>query len=391
VRTIAAVTGSRAEYGLLQGLLRILSAEPTVALRIVATGSHLSPRFGETWREIESDGFTIDAKVPLPLGDDSAVGTSIAMSAALTGVASALSGLNPDIVVLLGDRYEILAAAVAALLLRIPVAHIHGGEVTSGAMDDAMRHAITKMSHLHFTAAEIYSRRVVQLGEPPENVHTVGAIGLDGLADLPALGREALAKSVGIELGEPLFLVTYHPATLGDRDPGEAAGALIEALKGFPEATLLFTGVNADTGNRAIADRIEKFVALNPGRAVCTDSLGRARYVAAMRIADAVIGNSSSGIIEAPALGTPTVNIGDRQAGRLRSASVVDCPEDARAIGAAIRRAIGAEFRGSIRGMTPAYGNGGAARRIADILRRHDVAHLTAKKFHDLPAAGMVS
>jgi UDP-hydrolysing UDP-N-acetyl-D-glucosamine 2-epimerase len=387
MRTIVIVTGSRAEYGLLSGLLRQLSENPAIAVRIIVTGAHLSPRFGETWREIEADGFRIDAKVPLDLEDDSPNSTARAMAQALSGIAAALEKLNPEIVVLLGDRYEILAAAEAALLLRIPVAHIHGGELTAGAMDDAMRHAITKMAHLHFTAADDYSRRVIQLGEDPANVFTVGAVGLDFIDELPAFDRDALSAHIGIEITDPLFLITYHPTTWGKLDPSDAIEILISALEQFPEATKLFTGVNADPGNQAIAARIAKFVNDYSDRAACVESLGRSRYFSAVRGATAVIGNSSSGIIEAPALRTPTVNIGDRQEGRLRSSSVIDCAEDAASISKAIRKAMSPAFRESLSGMAPAYGKGGAIKCIAEVLSDADLSGIVQKRFHDLRAA----
>ena len=352
------------------------------------TGAHLSPHFGNTWREIEADGFVIDAKVPITLDDDSATGTARAMATALAGIATALETLKPEIVVLLGDRYEILAAAAAALFLRIPVAHIHGGEMTTGALDDSMRHAITKMAHLHFTAANDYSRRVIQLGEDPARVFTVGAIGLDDLDALTTFNPDALSEITKIAINDPLFLITYHPATLGETETVAAIDSLIAALEDFPEATKVFTGVNADPGNQVIAARIQDFAKSQPDRTAYVNSLGRACYLSAMRGAATVIGNSSSGIIEAPAVGTPTVNIGDRQKGRLRVASVIDCNEGSESIRNAIRKSLSPEFCKCLSGMTLAYGSGGANERIAEVLRTVDLSGLVQKRFHDIPAPG---
>lgn len=384
VRTICVVTGSRAEYGLLLPLMKEIEADPALALRLVVTGSHLSPRFGETWRAIAADGFAIDAKVDLRLDDDSAVGVARSMALALTGMAEALERLRPDIVVVLGDRYEMLAVAEAALLARIPLAHIHGGEASEGAMDDSIRHAITKLAHLHFTAAADYRRRVVQLGEAPERVFEVGAMGIDCLAALSLLDRTATARSLGLPPDRPFFVVTYHPVTLGGGDPAVGVAALRGALAGFPDHQVVVTGVNADPGRDRVAAAIAAWVQAEAGRVVAADSLGQLRYFSALRWAAAVVGNSSSGIIEAPALGVPTVNMGSRQQGRIRADSVIDCPETEAAIHAAVSRALDPVFRARAAAAPYPFGTPGAAKRIATILREVSMDGLIIKRFHDL-------
>lgn len=397
-RTICVITGSRAEYGLLRWLLEALRDKPQVRLQLAVTGMHLEPRFGDTWREIEADGFAIDARVPMALAGDSPADVAAAMGRVTQGMGQALTRLKPDLMVVLGDRFEILAAVQAAMLARLPVAHLHGGELTEGAMDDAFRHAITKMSHLHFTAAEDYARRVIQMGEQPARVFVVGALGLEAVTRTDFMTRTALGEDLGrafdTAVGQPLLLVTYHPATLGHRTtddgaeetPEAGAAAMLAALTDLPAARIVFTGVNADPGHAAVDRLIAGFVAAHPQRASLHASLGQRRYLSLMRIADAVIGNSSSGLYEAPALGVPTVNIGPRQAGRLRGPSVIDCGETAEAIGAALHLALDPAFRTGLRTGDSPYG-GGAATRIADVLARVPLAGLIHKRFHDLPAA----
>ncbi|MBS3964066.1 MAG: UDP-N-acetylglucosamine 2-epimerase (hydrolyzing), partial [Methylomonas sp.] len=325
VRKICVVTGSRADYGLLYWLMKDIQADAGLELQLVATGMHLSPEFGSTWQQIAADGFNISHKVEMLLSSDTPVGISKAMGLSLIGFADALAALQPDIVVVLGDRFEIFAAAQAAMNLRIPLAHIHGGELSEGAVDDAIRHALTKLSHLHFTATETYRHRVIQLGEQPERVFNVGAPGLDNIHRLPLLDRAALEDSIGFRLGAKNFLVTFHPVTLEKQTAGEQFEALLQALDGFDDAHILFTHSNADADGRAMAGLIEAYRAKHPDRVAVFVSLGSVRYLSAMRHVDAVVGNSSSGIIEAPALGVATVNIGDRQRGRLCANSVIHC------------------------------------------------------------------
>lgn len=384
-RRICVVTGSRADYGLLTPLLRQLVAEPAAELHLAVTGSHLAPEFGLTCRAIEADGFEIHSRVEMLLSSDTPTGIARSMGLAVMGFADVFAASKPDLVVLLGDRYEILAAAQAAMLARLPIAHIHGGETTEGAIDEAIRHSLSKMSHLHFTSADPHRRRVIQLGEQPERVFNVGALGIDNIVGHSLLTRDELERSLEIGLQAPLFAVTYHPATLGHLGAGPAIAALLGALQRFPTASCVFSMANADPDGQEINRMIEQFVASNPGRAIAVKSLGQHRYLSLMRHADCVVGNSSSGILEAPALGVPTVNIGDRQKGRLRSASVIDCDEGEAEIIAALQRALDPAFRQIVEGADTPYGDGKAAPRIARVLLDYPLDGLLQKRFHDLP------
>lgn len=382
-RRICVVTGTRAEYGLLRGVLRRLRASALVELQLVVTGMHLSPEFGSTFHEIEADDFAIAARVELLLSADTATGVSKAMGLGMIGFADAFDRLQPDIIVVLGDRFEIFAAAAAALVAGVPVAHIHGGETTEGAFDEAIRHAITKMAHLHFVAAEPYRRRVIQLGEDPARVFHVGGLGVDAIAELDLLARDTLETSLGFGLGARSLLVTFHPATLEiDTAAGQMA-ELLAALAQRPDTQLIFTMPNADTGSRGIAEQINGFVAAHPN-ARAYASLGQLRYLSCLQFVDGVVGNSSSGLAEAPSFGIGTVDIGDRQRGRLRAASVVHCAPERAAITAAINRIYDPVFRAGLATTENPYGTGGAAAGIVDVLCHHTLDQLIKKHFHDL-------
>ncbi|MBI5563119.1 MAG: UDP-N-acetylglucosamine 2-epimerase (hydrolyzing) [Deltaproteobacteria bacterium] len=383
-RRVCIVTGSRAEYGLLYYLMKEVEADPGLDLQIIATASHLSPEFGLTYRVIEEDGFAIDEKVEMLLSSDTPVGIAKSIGLGTIGFADALARLSPDVLVLLGDRYEMLAAAQAAMTSRIPVAHIHGGETTEGAIDEYIRHAITKMSHLHFTAAEPYKRRVIQMGEAPERVFNFGAPGLDNIKRLKLLSRPELEEALAWRLGKVNFLVTYHPVTLSAETPAIAMRELISALGRFPEAGVIFTKPNADTASRVIAREIDAYAAANPERVKAITSLGQLKYLSAMSLVDCVVGNSSSGIIEAPAMKRPAVNVGDRQKGRIRAASVIDCAETSDAIAAAIKKALSPEFKKTLEASIPPYGDGLTSGRIKDVLRDVDLGGILTKKFHDI-------
>jgi len=386
-RRICIVTGTRADYGLLYGLMREVQADPDLRLQLVVTGMHLSPRFGETVEEIEEDGFEIDARVEMLLSSDTGVGTAKSIGLGVSGVADALDRLAPDVLVVLGDRFEMLAAAQAALVMRIPIAHIHGGETTEGAFDESIRHSLTKMAHYHFVVAEPYRRRVVQMGEPPDRVFTVGAPGLDQIRYTDLLDRTAFEESVDFELGDPTFLVTYHPATLGEVPPADAVQELLRALDRFDDARILFTKANADPQGRRINEVLESYCEGRSG-ARLYESLGQQRYLSALQHVDGVVGNSSSGLIEAPAFDVPTVNVGPRQQGRLRGPSVIDCAERADAIAAAIETACSSAFRKKIAGAESPYGRGDTATTIAAHLKECplDESVLT-KSFYDLADA----
>ncbi|MEQ9518309.1 MAG: UDP-N-acetylglucosamine 2-epimerase [Parvibaculum sp.] len=385
-RRIAVVTGSRAEYGLLHRLICEIETSALLELQLIVTGTHLSARHGATVDEIESDGHKISARVDMRLDGDGPAALTKAMGRALIGFADAFAELSPDMVVVLGDRYEILAAAEAAMLARLPIVHIHGGEASEGQIDEAIRHAITKMSHYHFVAAEPYRARVIQMGENPERVFNVGAPGLDAIMDADVMTFEDAMASVAFIARAPLFLVTYHPVTLRK---GAAADAcvLLEALDGFPDASVIFTGTNADTDGDEISMLIDAYVERHGDRVMQIASFGRRRYLSVLKGADLVIGNSSSGIIEAPAVGTPTVNIGVRQQGRLRAPSVIDCAEDAGAIRAAIKIGLSPDFKMLAAKCETPYGQGGASIKMARLLETLPLENVLMKRFHVMDAA----
>ena len=384
-RHICVVTGSRAEYGLLRGLLLRLRQDSTVDLSLVVTAAHLQPEFGLTVTEIEADGMPIAARVPLPLDGGTKLSAAEALGHGLGEMAKAVHRIAPDVVVVLGDRIELIAVASCCTILGIPLAHIHGGEVTEGAIDDAIRHAVTKMAHLHFSAADTYRDRILQMGEMSDRVFVSGAPGLDNIAGHVPLTREQLERDIGLALRDPVLAVTCHAET-ASASPMAPAAAMLEALEAFPQATVVMTKAGADPGGAAINQTIERWAAERANARV-VPSLGLRRYLSLLRIAAAMVGNSSSGIIEAPALGLPAVNIGTRQTGRLRAASIIDCPADANAIKSAIARAISPEFRAQAQHANPPYGRGGAAERIHQVLTSSDLSRLLTKAFVDLPMA----
>ena len=383
-RTIAVVTGSRADYGLQYFLIRALHESPTITLQLIVTGSHLAAAFGHTVDQIRSDGFPIAAEVPMIADDDSEWAMARSTGQGVIGMADAFKRLTPDLVVMPGDRFEILAGATAAMLMGIPVAHLHGGEVTEGAVDESIRHAVSKMSALHLVSAEPYRQRLIRMGEDPSRVVVVGAPGLDHFARTPLPSRETLLSSVGLDAKRPFLLVTYHPATRGDAGPIEAVRQLFEALDRFPDQQVLITKANADAGGRAINAELGSYAAARTGRVALVASLGTPRYLAAVTHASALIGNSSSALIEAPAVNTPTVNIGPRQQGRLRAASVVDCAENANAIVGAIGSVLATGFRDRAAKSDPPYGRpADAAARMMAALSSVDLDTLRVKRFHD--------
>jgi UDP-hydrolysing UDP-N-acetyl-D-glucosamine 2-epimerase len=390
-RKICVITGTRAEYGLLYWLMRDIENDPSLALQLIVTGTHLEPAFGHTVDVIEADGFHINARVPIELSGDTPVSIARSTGLATSGIAEALETLSPDIVVLLGDRFEMLAAATAATICTIPIAHIHGGEITEGAIDDAMRHAITKLSSIHFVAAEAYRNRVIQLGEHPDTVFAVGAPGLDHISRTELLSADDVAKALEIEPGASYFLITMHPTTRAHVAVEDEIDALLRALTDTQDHIAIFTGVNADAGRDIIAERIEAYVANNPSRSRVFNSLGQVRYLSAMKHAAVVVGNSSSGIIEAPAFGVPTVNIGDRQKGRLRATSIIDTVPNKKSIYQAITKALSSEFENTIKGTKRPYGIPGASENMATIIHQMDLDKLTQKSFYDLPSDRIAS
>lgn len=356
-------------------------ARPELELQVIVSGTHLSEAHGATWREIAGEGFPIDVRVEMAMASDDAESVSFSAAQVLRGVASALSRLKPHVLVLLGDRYELLAAAQAAVITRVPIAHIHGGEATEGAIDDSIRHAVTKLSHWHFAAAESYAERIRQMGEAPDRIWNVGALAMDNIALLDPLPRDTLESFLGLKLRVPAFLVTYHPVTLEDDCGLAAMQALLVALDASA-GSIVFTGVNADPGASAIRLSVKAFAERQPQRVVLVESLGARRYLSLMRLVDVVVGNSSSGLLEAPAVGVPTVDIGPRQRGRLRAPSVLHSGESAAEIRQTLDTALSDEHRAIAQRRESPYGRPGAARRIVDVLATLDLV-LRAKPFVD--------
>ena len=382
-RKICVVTGSRADYGLLRLVMKGIEAEPSLTLQIIATGMHLAPTFGLTYKEIEGDGFKIDQKVECLSSSDSPVEIAEATGKALSGCAKAFAELKPDLVLVLGDRFEIFAACSAALLARIPIAHIHGGEVTVGAYDEAFRHSITKMSSIHFVATEEYKKRVIQLGEDTSTVHLVGGLGVDAIKELKLLSKDEIEQSLGIRFSDKNLLVTFHPATLEKQSPAEQINEILTALSNKPDTTLIFTMPNADTGGLAIKEQIQNFVEKNDN-AYLFESLGQLNYLSCMAIVDGIVGNSSSGILEAPTLKVGTINIGDRQLGRTQSDSVINALANKESIEKSLKKLFSSEFKLSLATCSSPYGEGGASRKILRVLSDFKFGESPQKSFYDL-------
>ncbi len=389
-RKIAVITGTRAEYGHLFWVIQEVQNDPDLSLQLIVCGMHLSPEFGFTVREIEADGFPIAERVEMLLSSDSEIGISTSIGLGIMGLARALDRLKPDILVLLGDRFEVLAAATAAMIARIPIAHLHGGESTEGLIDEPIRHAVTKMSQIHFPATEFYARRIIQMGEDPERIFPWGAPGLDHIRQGNLVQREALLQELGIDPQEKIAVITYHPVTLEFSTARGHMGHLLQALRGR-DLVLVFTYANADTGGRVINQMIHDFVEREP-RAYAFPSLGQRRYLGLLQAAEVVVGNSSSGIIEASALKVPAVNIGDRQRGRVRGANVIDCGIETHEIETALDHALSPGFRRSIQDMVSPYGEGLASPRIVSTLKSIPLGEgLLKKRFQDQPCASSLS
>ena len=382
-RKICVVTGTRAEYGLLYWLMMEIQKDIDLELQVVVTGMHLSPEFGLTYKKVEEDGFKINEKLDMLISGDTPAAIAKSIGLGTISFADALTRLQPDIIVLLGDRFESLAAAQSAMIHRIPIAHIHGGELTEGLVDDPIRHSITKMSHIHFTAAEQYRKRVIQMGEQPDRVFNVGAPGIDGIKKTQLLSKEQLSNVLNFPLNR-FLLITLHPTTLEKQTSAEHVEILLAALDKCQEYQLVFTKTNADTDGRIINERIEKYVEVNIKRAKLFDSLGQICYLSALKHCEAVIGNSSSGIIEAPIFYKPTVNIGDRQRGRLKADSIIDCEFRMNDILEAINKASSPKFNKEIKKMKLPYGAGESAKKMFYLLKTIDLNQILKKKFYDI-------
>lgn len=381
-RKIAVFTGTRAEYGILFWLMKDIQMDNDFELQIIATGMHLSPEFGLTWEHIEADGFKIDEKIEILLSSDTAVGTAKSIGLGVIGFADAFSRLKPDVMIILGDRFEALAAAQTAMILRIPVLHLHGGEITEGAYDDAIRHAITKLSYLHGTSTEEYRRRVIQMGESPDRVVNVGAPGLDHLARGNFLSLDELGKSLSFTLDKPYFIVTYHPVTLSNEPAAESFNEILGALDKFKGHQIIITYPNADDGGRQIIPLIEKYAEKNKGRVLAIRSMGQKRYLSAVKYASAVIGNSSSGIIEVPSFKVPTIDVGMRQKGRLSAESVLHSSPTSDDIMQNISLAISEKYKEFVENVINPYGQSDSSQRIIKMLK--NMTYSPEKKFYDI-------
>jgi GDP/UDP-N,N'-diacetylbacillosamine 2-epimerase (hydrolysing) len=382
-KKICVVSGTRAEYGLLRWVMEGIRKTSGLELQVVATGMHLSPEFGLTYREIEKDGFVIDRKVEMLLSSDTSVGLAKSMGLGLIGFGEALEQLRPDVLLVLGDRFETFSAVAAAMVANIPVAHLHGGEATEGAFDESIRHSITKMAHLHFVAAEEYRRRVIQLGEHPDRVFLVGGLGIDNIKRLTLLDRAALESSLEFKLGARNLLVTFHPVTLEDATASHQMTELLAALDLLEETHLIFTMPNADTGGRVLRDMIERFVA-NHANARAFTSLGQLLYLSCIRHVDGVVGNSSSGLTEVPSFGKGTINIGDRQRGRLKAESVIDCGPDRQLIATGVKRLYSPAFQATLETVRNPYGEGGASEKVVKVLQTYSLQGIQKKSFYDM-------
>jgi UDP-hydrolysing UDP-N-acetyl-D-glucosamine 2-epimerase len=372
-RKICIFTGTRAEYGLLKPLMDEIKSDPDLELQIVASCMHLSPEFGLTYQEIEKDGFKIDEKVEMLLSSDTPSGIVKSMGLGMIGYTDALNRLKPDITVVLGDRFEALAFAIASYVNRIPIAHLYGGEATEGAIDDAFRHSITKLSYLHFTSTEEYRKRVIQLGEEPERVFNVGALGIDNIKKMKLLNKDEIESKLGIKFKSKNLLITYHPVTLKKDESEKEFKALLNVLRGMEDTLFIFTKPNADTEGRRIIKLIEEFVKENKDKAIAFTSLGQLNYLSIMQYVDAVVGNSSSGIIEAPSLKVPTINIGDRQKGRIKAKSIIDCKGTEEDIKRALDIIYDKNFRENLQNIDNPYGDGNSAVRIKEILKTYKI------------------
>ncbi len=382
-RKICVVTGTRAEYGLLYWLIKEIEEDIDLELQLIVTGMHLSPEFGLTYKEIEKD-FKIDKKIEMLLSSDTAIGVSKSMGLAQISFSEAYEDLKPDILVVLGDRYEIFSAVASAMIANIPIAHLHGGETTEGAFDESIRHSITKMSHLHFTAIDEYRNRVIQLGEHPSRVFNVGGLGIDNIKKLKLLSKEEFEASIDFKLNKKNILVTFHPVTLESSTAKEQFQILLDVVDELEDTHIIFTKANSDTDGRVINSLIDEYVSSNSYKSVAFTSLGQLRYLSALQYVDAVVGNSSSGLTEAPSFKIATINIGDRQKGRIMADSVIDCDVTKSSIENAFKKLYSKEFRGGLVKVKNPYGSGGASLEIKNILKTIDLKNILKKSFYDI-------
>lgn len=382
-RKICVITGTRAEYGLLYWLLKEIEANKEFQLQLIATGMHLSPEFGLTYQTIEKE-FKINKKIEMLLSSDTSVGISKSMGLAQISFAESYDELKPDIVIVLGDRYEIFSATSAAMIARIPIAHIHGGEKTEGVFDESIRHSITKMSHLHFTATNEYKNRVIQLGEHPSRVFNVGGMGIENIKRLKLLSKDEFEKLIEFKLNYKNILVTFHPVTLENSTAKEQFQQLLDAIDELEDTNIIFTKANSDTDGRVINQMIDEYVTKNSHKSIVFTSLGQLRYLSALQYVDAVVGNSSSGLAEAPSFKIGTINIGDRQKGRIKASSVIDCEPNKDSILKSFEKLYSKEFQETLKTTINPYGDGCASKKIVETLKSVDLKNILKKSFYDL-------
>jgi GDP/UDP-N,N'-diacetylbacillosamine 2-epimerase (hydrolysing) len=383
MKKICVVTGTRAEYGLLYWLMKEIEVDNDLELQIIVTGMHLSPEFGLTYKEIEKE-FKIDKKIEMLLSSDTSIGISKSMGLAQISFAEAYDQLKPDMIVVLGDRYEIFSAVSAAMIANIPIAHLHGGETTEGAFDESIRHSITKMSHLHFTATEEYKNRVIQLGEHPDRVFNVGGMGIENIKRLELLNKEEFEKSIDFKLNKKNILVTFHPVTLEQSTAKEQFQDLLSAIDELEDTNIIFTKANSDTDGRIINQMIDDYVSKTHHKAASFTSLGQLRYLSALQFVDAMVGNSSSGLAEAPSFKIGTINIGDRQKGRIKSDSVIDCEPNQQSIKEAFEKLYSKDFKKTLKTVQNSYGDGCASKKIIEEIKKVDLTNVLKKTFYNL-------
>lgn len=388
IRKVCIFTGTRSEYGLLKPLMGAIKDDPDLHLQILVSGAHLVSEFGMTIREIETDGFFVDQKVDILSDDDTAKGVASSLGLGVSEYADALLKLSPDILVLLGDRYEMFAMATAASVCQVPIAHIHGGELTQGSLDEAFRHSITKMSHLHFASTDIYKHRIIQMGEEPKRVFHVGAMGVENAMNLEAIMLCDLVADLGLEIDLRTILVTFHPAMFDGLTVENQFDTVLNSLDSMSDVKIVFTKANADEGGRKINLMMKDYVEKSPENTILCDSLGQRRYLSLLKYVGVMVGNSSSGILEAPSFNLPVVNIGDRQKGRVRATNVIDCLLDSDRIILAIEKALSSGFRDSLCDMVSPYAKPGTAKEIKIILKSFDLHGILKKKFHDVDFIG---
>jgi GDP/UDP-N,N'-diacetylbacillosamine 2-epimerase (hydrolysing) len=379
---ICVITGSRADYGLLKMVMQEIRNDHDLTLQLIVTGTHLSSFYGETYNEIIDDGFKIDRKIEILGADNTSKGIAESIGLGINGFHAAFKDLEPDIVIVLGDRFEMFAAAIAAHIGLTPLAHIHGGEITEGALDDAFRHSITKMSQIHFVSTKKYAKRVIQLGEQPSNVHITGGLGVDAISSLKLLSKNELETKLGFKLGEKNLLITFHPTTLEFLTAEEQINELLKALSELNQTTLIFTMANADSGGIVINQIIKKFADQNKN-AKLFPSLGQLAYLSCISFMDGVVGNSSSGILEVPSFLKGTINIGDRQRGRIQARSVINCLPNYREIGRAIESLYSDDFQNSLSNLFNPYGPAGASKKIVKTLKDTSISNNLKKVFYD--------